>query len=88
MLFIRIALVIVKSRINGTLCRYSVNTRAEAVPGSEEGTIVSTLSVTIRTADEGGRYGCNATNSQGSHAHQARLNVYGRLTMTERFLGR
>ncbi|KAJ8730195.1 hypothetical protein PYW07_017233 [Mythimna separata] len=57
--------------------KYSVNTRAEAVPGSDEGTIVSTLSVTIRTADEGGRYGCNATNSQGSHAHQARLNVYG-----------
>ncbi|CAB3253560.1 unnamed protein product [Arctia plantaginis] len=57
--------------------KYSVNTRAEAIPESEEGTIVSTLSVTIRTADEGGRYGCNATNSQGSHAHQARLNVYG-----------
>lgn len=61
--------------------RYSVNTRAEAMPGSEEGTIVSTLSVTIRTADEGGRYGCNATNSQGSHAHQARLNVYGKSTI-------
>lgn len=57
--------------------KYSVTTRAEAVPGIEEGTIVSTLSITIRTADEGGRYGCNATNSQGSHAHQARLNVFG-----------
>lgn len=43
----------------------------------EEGTIVSTLSVTIRTADEGGRYGCNSTNSRGSHAHHARLNVFG-----------
>lgn len=64
--------------LNCIFNRYSVNTRAEAVPGSDEGTIVSTLSVTIRTADEGGRYGCNATNSQGSHAHQARLNVYGR----------
>ncbi|KAM3964353.1 cell adhesion molecule Dscam2 [Aphomia sociella] len=57
--------------------RYSVNTRAENLPGSEEGTIVSILSVTIRSADEGGRYGCNATNSRGSHAHHARLNVYG-----------
>ncbi|KAG6445859.1 hypothetical protein O3G_MSEX004154 [Manduca sexta] len=57
--------------------KYSVNTRAEAVPGAEEGTIVSTLSVTIRSTDEGGRYGCNATNSRGSHAHQSRLNVYG-----------
>lgn len=59
--------------------RYSVNTRAESVPGAEEGAIVSILSVTIRTVDEGGRYGCNATNSIGSHAHQARLNVYGTL---------
>ncbi|KAI8435829.1 hypothetical protein MSG28_004046 [Choristoneura fumiferana] len=57
--------------------KYSVNTRAESVPGNEEGTIVSTLSVTIRTADEGGRYGCNATNSRGSQAHHARLNVFG-----------
>ncbi|KAJ0177118.1 hypothetical protein K1T71_007127 [Dendrolimus kikuchii] len=57
--------------------KYSVNTRAESVSGAEEGAIVSILSVTIRTADEGGRYGCNATNSIGSHAHQARLNVYG-----------
>ncbi|XP_052759492.1 cell adhesion molecule Dscam2-like isoform X1 [Galleria mellonella] len=57
--------------------RYSVNTRAENLSDSEEGTIVSILSVTIRSADEGGRYGCNATNSRGSHAHHARLNVYG-----------
>ncbi|XP_063362199.1 cell adhesion molecule Dscam2-like isoform X1 [Cydia amplana] len=57
--------------------KYSVNTRAEGVSGGEEGTIVSTLSVTIRTADEGGRYGCNATNSRGSQAHHARLNVFG-----------
>lgn len=47
------------------------------MPGGEEGTIVSTLSITIRTADEGGRYGCNATNSRGSHAHHGRLNVFG-----------
>ncbi|RVE41964.1 hypothetical protein evm_013388 [Chilo suppressalis] len=57
--------------------KYTVSTRAESLPGGEEGAIVSTLSVTIRTADEGGRYGCNATNSRGSHAHHARLNVYG-----------
>ncbi|KAI5651983.1 immunoglobulin domain-containing protein [Phthorimaea operculella] len=56
--------------------KYSVNTRAEA-SGSEEGTIISTLSVTVRTADDGGRYGCNATNSRGSVAHHARLNVFG-----------
>lgn len=58
--------------------RYSVNTKAESLPGSEEGAVVSTLSVTVRTADEGGRYGCNATNSKGSHAHFARLNVFGK----------
>ncbi|XP_072932101.1 cell adhesion molecule Dscam2-like [Epargyreus clarus] len=57
--------------------KYSVNTRAETLPGADEGTIVSTLSVTIRTADEGGRYGCNATNTGGSHAHHSRLNVFG-----------
>ncbi|KAL0892915.1 hypothetical protein ABMA27_014593 [Loxostege sticticalis] len=57
--------------------KYTVSTRAEALPGGEEGAIVSTLSVTIRTADEGGRYGCNATNSKGSHTHHARLNVFG-----------
>ncbi|XP_045771663.1 Down syndrome cell adhesion molecule-like protein Dscam2 [Maniola jurtina] len=57
--------------------KYSVNTRAEKLTGGEEGTIVSTLSITIRSADEGGRYGCNATNSGGSHAHHARLNVFG-----------
>lgn len=57
--------------------RYSVNTRAESIPGGEEGTIVSILSITIRTADEGGRYGCNASNSRGSHAHHGRLNVFG-----------
>ncbi|XP_041978184.1 Down syndrome cell adhesion molecule-like protein Dscam2 isoform X2 [Aricia agestis] len=56
--------------------KYSVNTRAEPT-GGEDGTIVSTLSITIRSADEGGRYGCNATNSGGSHAHHARLNVFG-----------
>ncbi|XP_063825275.1 cell adhesion molecule Dscam2-like [Ostrinia nubilalis] len=57
--------------------KYTVSTRAEALPGGEEGAIVSTLSVTIRTADEGGRYGCNATNSKGSQAHYSRLNVFG-----------
>ncbi|XP_037872857.1 cell adhesion molecule Dscam2 isoform X2 [Bombyx mori] len=57
--------------------KYNVNTRGETVPGADEGTVVSTLSITIRTADEGGRYGCNATNSRGSHVHHARLNVYG-----------
>ncbi|CAG9094267.1 unnamed protein product [Plutella xylostella] len=57
--------------------KYSVSTRAESLPGGEEGAIVSTLSVTIRSADEGGRYGCNATNSKGSHAHYARINVFG-----------
>ena len=58
--------------------RYSVNTRAEALNGGDEGSIVSTLSITIRSADEGGRYGCNATNTGGSHAHHARLNVFGK----------
>ncbi|CAG4980130.1 unnamed protein product [Colias eurytheme] len=57
--------------------KYTINTRAESLPGSEEGNIISTLSITIRSADEGGRYGCNATNSGGSQAHYARLNVFG-----------
>ncbi|KAL4709858.1 hypothetical protein ACJJTC_003821 [Scirpophaga incertulas] len=57
--------------------KYTVSTRAESMSNGEEGAIVSTLTVTIRTTDEGGRYGCNATNSRGSHAHHARLNVYG-----------
>ncbi|CAH2106530.1 unnamed protein product [Euphydryas editha] len=57
--------------------KYTVNTRAETLNGGEEGTIVSTLSITIRTADDGGRYGCNATNSGGSQVHHARLNVFG-----------
>ncbi|XP_045529464.1 Down syndrome cell adhesion molecule-like protein Dscam2 isoform X2 [Pieris brassicae] len=57
--------------------KYTVNTRAESLPGSEEGSIISTLNINIRTADEGGRYGCNATNSGGSQSHYARLNVFG-----------
>ncbi|CAH2037690.1 unnamed protein product, partial [Iphiclides podalirius] len=57
--------------------KYSVNTRAESLPSGDEGAIVSTLRITIRTADEGGRYGCNATSSGGSHAHHARLNIFG-----------
>ncbi|XP_013170496.1 PREDICTED: Down syndrome cell adhesion molecule-like protein Dscam2 [Papilio xuthus] len=45
--------------------------------GSSNNYILSTLSLSSARVEHGGRYECRATNSHGSVAHAARLNVYG-----------
>lgn len=40
--------------------------------------ILSTLSLNSARVEHGGRYECRATNTHGSVAHAARLNVYGK----------
>ncbi|XP_045537855.1 Down syndrome cell adhesion molecule-like protein Dscam2 [Papilio machaon] len=45
--------------------------------GSTNNYILSTLSLSSARVEHGGRYECRATNSHGSVAHAARLNVYG-----------
>ncbi|XP_052744070.1 cell adhesion molecule Dscam2-like isoform X2 [Bicyclus anynana] len=45
--------------------------------GSSSNYILSTLSLNSARVEHGGRYECRATNSHGSVAHAARLNVYG-----------
>lgn len=45
--------------------------------GSSNNYILSTLSLNSARVEHGGRYECRATNSHGSIAHAARLNVYG-----------
>lgn len=41
--------------------------------------VLSTLSLNSARVEHGGRYECRATNSHGSFAHAARLNVYGKI---------
>ncbi|XP_059053178.1 cell adhesion molecule Dscam2-like [Achroia grisella] len=45
--------------------------------GSSSNYVLSTLSLSGARVEHGGRYECRATNSHGSVAHAARLNVYG-----------
>ncbi|XP_053613669.1 cell adhesion molecule Dscam2-like isoform X2 [Plodia interpunctella] len=45
--------------------------------GSSNNYVLSTLSLSGARVEHGGRYECRATNSHGSVAHAARLNVYG-----------
>ncbi|CAH2233719.1 jg20343 [Pararge aegeria aegeria] len=45
--------------------------------GPSSNYILSTLSLNSARVEHGGRYECRATNSHGSVAHAARLNVYG-----------
>ncbi|KAF9410170.1 hypothetical protein HW555_010693, partial [Spodoptera exigua] len=45
--------------------------------GSGNNYVLSTLSVNSARVEHGGRYECRATNTHGSVAHAARLNVYG-----------
>lgn len=42
------------------------------------GDVISHLNVSHTRADDGGLYQCIASNTMGSVAHSARLNVYGK----------
>ena len=47
--------------------------------GSGSNYVLSTLSLSSARVEHGGRYECRATNTHGSVAHAARLNVYGKI---------